>query len=97
MNLFQLVGMVLLAVLAFYAARWALAVWNARAREVATGRQELGWTDTRPRGLTDRIAEIERVPGDFSDDTAPAVLSMPFGLDDDEPPAPRERGRRRAS
>ena len=93
MSLLQGLGIVVLVVVAFYAVRWLRVAWSARASSDHPGHADMGWPDTRPRG---RDGEPEAAPQDFSDDTAPAVLSIPFGLDDNELPPPRERGRRRA-
>jgi hypothetical protein len=94
MSFFQVVGWILLAVAVYYAQRHVRAAWQARRRAAGALRAEQQWPPTTPpdaAGDANAGAKPE-----FSDDTAPAVLSMPFGLEDPDGVSPkRDTGRRR--
>ena len=94
MSFYQTVGWILLAVAVYYAQRHLRAAWQERRRAAASRHTEQQWPQTTPPdGAADGQAGVKP---EFSDDTAPAVLSMPFGLEDPDGVSPkRDAGRRR--
>ena len=75
MDLYLVLGLILVA---------ALAAWlfvAARRRSARAAPPE-PWPDTRPRERELERLAAQRAGTDFTEDTAPAVLSMPVGLED---------------
>jgi len=85
MNVYQVLGLVLLAAV-------ALTVLRAVYRRAERASSQTPWPDTRPRDPRGEADASPRGPQEFSEDTAPAVLSMPVGLEDAEAKPPGRAG-----
>ena len=96
MNFYQALGWGLIVVVALGVHWYVRALRRAHEREAAQARVALEWPQTLSPLEDDAVEAPRRTGLDFGDDTAPAVLSMPFGLDDSEPrPGKRDATRRR--